>query len=107
MFDCRAMHNPGRYKKYKALTGMDAPVIEFLEGRGEVQPFLKGAWSLVDPAVERYVSRGFSHIQIGFGCTGGQHRSVYCAQATASHLRELFPEVDVVLIHREQLPSIS
>lgn len=107
MFDCRAMHNPGRYKEYKSLTGMDAPVIEFLERRGEVQPFLRSAWSLVDPAVERYVARGFSHIQIGFGCTGGQHRSVYCAQATASHLRKLFPEVDVVLIHREQQSSIS
>lgn len=102
MFDCRAMHNPGRYKEYKSLTGKDVPVIEFLEKRGEVQPFLKGAWSLVDPAVERYVARGFSHIQIGFGCTGGQHRSVYCAEATASHISELFPETEVVLIHREQ-----
>lgn len=102
MFDCRAMHNPGRYKQYKSLTGLDAPVIQFLEDRGEVQPFLHGAWSLTDPAIERYLSRGFTNLQIGFGCTGGQHRSVYCAEATARHIRELFPEADVLLNHREQ-----
>ncbi|MCM1489801.1 MAG: phosphotransferase [Muribaculum sp.] len=101
MFDCRAMHNPGRYEQFKALTGRDAPVIEFLESRGEVQSFLANAWSLTDPAVERYLSRGFTNLQIGFGCTGGQHRSVYCAEATASHLRTLFPEATVILTHRE------
>ncbi len=102
MFDCRAMHNPGRYKEYKSLTGRDLPVVKFLEKRGEVQRFLNGAWSLTDPAVERYLSRGFSNLQIGFGCTGGQHRSVYCAEATARHLKELFPEANVTLVHREQ-----
>lgn len=101
MFDCRAMHNPGRYMEYKSLTGMDAPVIRFLEDRGEVQSFLQGAWSLTDPAIERYISRGFTNLQIGFGCTGGQHRSVYCAEATARHIRDLFPEAQVCLVHRE------
>lgn len=101
MFDCRAMHNPGRYAEYKSLTGRDAPVIDFLEERGEVRNFLCAAWSLTDPAVERYISRGFSKLQIGFGCTGGQHRSVYCAERTAEHVRELFPEANVMLIHRE------
>lgn len=103
MFDCRAMHNPGRYKEYRTLTGLDSPVIKFLEERGEVQAFLYGAWSLTDPAIERYLSRGFTNLQIGFGCTGGQHRSVYCAEATARHVREFFPEANVCLIHREQL----
>lgn len=101
MFDCRAMHNPGRYKEYKHLTGRDPEVISFLENRGEVQSFLKNAWALTDPAVERYLSRGFSHLQIGFGCTGGQHRSVYCAEHTAAHISNLFPEADLHLIHLE------
>lgn len=101
MFDCRAMHNPGRYNEYKHLTGKDEAVIDFLEKRGEVQSFLNNAWALTDPAIERYLSRGFNHIQIGFGCTGGQHRSVYCAEHTADHVRNLFPEAIVRLIHRE------
>lgn len=101
MFDCRAMHNPGRYAEYKNLTGRDREVKDFLEARGEVGYFLKNAWSLTDPAIERYVTRGFTHLQIGFGCTGGQHRSVYCAERTASHVRETFPEAKVSLIHCE------
>lgn len=101
MFDCRAMHNPGRYPEYRQLTGRDFPVVDFLERRGEVSHFLAGAWSLVDPAVERYISRGFTGLQIGFGCTGGQHRSVYCAEKTAAHLRILFPEINIILTHRE------
>ncbi len=101
MFDCRAMHNPGRYAEYRSLTGRDKPVIDFLEERGEVQAFLNNAWALIDPAIERYLSRGFSNLQVGFGCTGGQHRSVYCAEHTAAHIREVFPEVNIKLIHRE------
>lgn len=100
-FDCRAMHNPGRYDEYKALTGRDIPVMDFLEKRGEVGHFLQNAWGLTDAAIERYLSRGFSSLQICFGCTGGQHRSVYCAAATARHIGVLFPEVKVELIHRE------
>ncbi|MCM1005717.1 MAG: phosphotransferase [Prevotella sp.] len=103
MFDCRAMHNPGRYDEYKPLTGIDAPVIEFLEQRREVQKFLAAAQAITDPAIERYISRGFSSLQIGFGCTGGRHRSVYCAQHLAVHVVEKFGnEVKVTLCHREQ-----
>lgn len=101
MFDCRAMHNPGRYAEYRHLTGRDKAVIDFLEKRGEVFGFLNSAWSMVDPAVERYIQRGFSNLQIGFGCTGGQHRSVFCAEHTARHLKILFPEANVILTHRE------
>lgn len=101
MFDCRALHNPGRYEMYRKLTGRHPQVAAFLEAGRETEAFLKGAWSLTDPAVERYLSRGFNHLQIGFGCTGGQHRSVYCAEKTASHMRSLFPEAEVKLIHRE------
>lgn len=107
MFDCRAMKNPGRFEKYRQLTGRDKPVVEFLEKCGEVDPFLKAAWSLTDPAIERYLSRGFSHLQIGFGCTGGQHRSVYCAEKTAAHIRSLFPEANVILLHREHPESLN
>lgn len=101
MFDCRGMHNPGRYEEYKNLTGRDAPVIKFLEKRGEVFGFLNNAYGMVDASVETYLRRGFSELQVGFGCTGGQHRSVYCAEHMAEHLREKFPEAEVMLIHRE------
>lgn len=101
IFDCRGMHNPGRYDEYKPLTGMDAPVVEFLESRGEVQKFVDGALALVTPSVETYIRRGFSGLQVGFGCTGGRHRSVYCAERFAQLLKERFPGVKVRIIHRE------
>ncbi len=102
MFDCRALHNPGRYDKYKSLTGLDRPVIDFLEDRGEVQQFLNGVESIVIPAIDRYSKRNFTHIQIGFGCTGGQHRSVYCAEHLAQKIKDLFPDVRIIINHREQ-----
>lgn len=102
MFDCRGMHNPGRYDEFKPLTGIDLPVIDFLEERGEVQPFLENAWGMTDPCVATYLRRGFTSLQIGFGCTGGRHRSVYCAEHTASHIAGKFPEAVVKVIHREQ-----
>ncbi|MDE5842930.1 MAG: phosphotransferase [Muribaculaceae bacterium] len=102
MFDCRWMHNPGRYKEYQQLTGRDTAVMEFLESRGEVQKFLEGAEMLTVPAVECYSRRGFTNLQIGFGCTGGQHRSVYCAEQLARSLALRFPDVMIELKHREQ-----
>lgn len=102
MFDCRGMHNPGRYDQYKPLTGLDEPVRAFLEERGEIQPFLSHAEAMVRPTVERYLARGFNDLQIGFGCTGGRHRSVYSAEALGRRLAELYPEATVQIIHREQ-----
>lgn len=102
MFDCRGLHNPGRYDEYKPLTGLDRPVRDFLEERGEIQPFLASAWQLTDQAVACYLRRGFTSLQIGFGCTGGRHRSVYSAEATARHIAEKFPAARVTVIHREQ-----
>lgn len=102
MFDCRGMHNPGRYPEYKSKTGRDPEVIRFLEERGEVQDFMENVYGLVDRSVSRYAQRGFSSLQVGFGCTGGQHRSVYCAEAMARHLGERFPDVRVKLCHRER-----
>ena len=102
VFDCRGMHNPGRYAPYKNLTGRDEPVIRFLEDDGEVFSFMEHVYGVVDPHVESFSSRGFNSLMVSFGCTGGQHRSVYCAEHLASHLREKYPEISVVLKHREQ-----
>lgn len=102
MFDCRGMHNPGRYEIYKPLTGRDPEVIEFLEDRGEVQNFVDKAISIVTPSVKTYKRRGFSSLQVGFGCTGGRHRSVYCADRFARLLSEQFPGLKVEVKHLEQ-----
>ena len=102
VFDCRAIHNPGRYDEFKKLCGTDEPVIRFLEDNGEVTVFLEHVYHLVDAHVQRYADRGFKHLQISFGCTGGQHRSMYCAQHVAEHIAAKFPRVRVVLRHRER-----
>ena len=102
MFDCRAIHNPGRYDEYKKLTGMDLPVIEFLEKTPEASKFIEDAINMVVPSIEIYLKRGFTSLQIGFGCTGGQHRSVYCAEQFARIISRKYPQIKVVLIHREQ-----
>ncbi|MBQ0121606.1 MAG: phosphotransferase [Bacteroidales bacterium] len=101
VFDCRAVNNPGKYDRYKPFTGLDASVIKFLEDDGEILVFLDHAYALVDATVKRYVERGFTNLMICFGCTGGQHRSVYSAQHMAQHINEKF-NVKVELIHREQ-----
>ena len=102
VFDCRSIHNPGRYQPYKALTGKDEPVIRFLEDDGEILQFLEHVYGVVDPHVETYASRGFTSLMVSFGCTGGQHRSVYCAEHLAHHLASKYPNVRVRLSHREQ-----
>ena len=102
VFDCRSIHNPGRYEPYKKLTGRDEPVIKFLEEDGEVFQFLDHVYGVVDPHVETYSRRGFNSLMVSFGCTGGQHRSVYCAESLARHLRSKYPDINVVLSHREQ-----
>ena len=101
VFDCRYVHNPGRYDEYKPLTGLDKPVIDFLENDGEITEFLTHVYALTDAHVKRYLERGFTSLMICFGCTGGQHRSIYSAQHTAEHIHGKFG-VRVELIHREQ-----
>ena len=102
IFDCRALPNPGRYPEYKAYTGKDAPVIEFLRDKQPVAIFLDHALAIVSQSVDKYLERHFSHLSVSFGCTGGQHRSVYCAEQLAKALRSRYPDVNVVLHHREQ-----
>ena len=101
VFDCRAVNNPGKYERYKPFTGLDEPVITFLEEDGEILGFLDHVYALVDASVQRYMERGFSNLSVCFGCTGGQHRSVYSAQHLAEHLNQKFG-VKVELVHREQ-----
>ena len=101
VFDCRSTHNPGRYEPYKQLTGLDEPVIRFLEDDGEILTFLDSVYKLADAHVRRYMQRGFTHLQFCFGCTGGQHRSVYSAQHLAEHLNSVFG-IKVEIHHREQ-----
>lgn len=101
VFDCRATHNPGRYEPYKKLTGLDQPVIDFLENDGEIITFLDNIYKLADAHVERYMERGFTSMMFSFGCTGGQHRSVYSAQHLAEHINEKFG-IEVSITHREQ-----
>lgn len=101
VFDCRSSHNPGRYEQYKHLTGLDSPVISFLEEDGEITTFLESVKQLADTHVRRYLERHFTHLMFSFGCTGGQHRSVYAAQHLAEHLNGKFG-IEVRLHHREQ-----
>lgn len=101
VFDCRAVNNPGKYERYKPFTGLDESVINFLEEDGEIIHFLEHAYALVDASVKRYMERGFANLTVCFGCTGGQHRSVYSAQHLAEHINRKFG-VKVELVHREQ-----
>ena len=101
VFDCRSTHNPGRYEPYKKLTGLDEPVIRFLEDDGEILTFLESVYKLADAHVRRYIQRGFTSLMFSFGCTGGQHRSVYSAQHLAEHLHDKFG-IEVHICHREQ-----
>jgi RNase adaptor protein for sRNA GlmZ degradation len=101
VFDGRSLPNPGREERFKTLTGKDAPVIDYLNQQESVHQFLASVTSLVDASVSTYQSRGFKHLMVSFGCTGGQHRSVYLAEELAKHLRAK-DGVEVVVHHREQ-----
>ena len=102
VFDCRALPNPGREKRYATFTGKDDCVIEYLQQYKEVETFVNHVCALVDMSVENYLERRFTHLTVNFGCTGGQHRSVYFAEQTAAQLREKYPQIAVELRHREQ-----
>ena len=100
VFDCRALPNPGRYPQYAKKDGRDKPVIEFLEKEESMASYLSSVYSLVDASVKNYLERNFTSLMVQFGCTGGQHRSVYCAECLAAHLKQKFG-VKIELNHRE------
>jgi aminoglycoside/choline kinase family phosphotransferase len=100
VFDCRVITNPGKQETFRHLTGKDKTVMEFLSHQSDVNEFLSNAFSLVDMSVDKYEERQYTHLMVSFGCTGGQHRSVYCAERLAEHLRES-QAVQVTLWHRE------
>ena len=98
VFDCRGIVNPGRFDGYKKLSGKDKPVQDFLQQQTKMDLFLNSVFDLVDISAEDYLRRGFDSLMISFGCTGGQHRSVYAAEQTARHLRNKY-KLKVILSH--------
>ncbi len=98
VFDCRALPNPGRYEAYKKQTGKDQVVIDFLKHESDVDLFLNHVTSLIDQSISNYLTRGFKHLLVNFGCTGGQHRSVYCAEKLKEFLSGR-SEISINLIH--------
>lgn len=102
VFDCRALPNPGRYEEYKKLTGQDAEVQDYLNQYDEVHHFLKSTQEIVFQSVDNYIERNFKNLFVNFGCTGGQHRSVFFAESTAKALHQKYPQIKVVLNHLVQ-----
>jgi aminoglycoside/choline kinase family phosphotransferase len=103
VFDCRAIHNPGRYNEFKNLTGKDKEVIKFLQTESQADQFVQDAFALVKQSVRVYLKRNFTNLMVNFGCTGGQHRSVYCASKMQSLLKKEFGDsIDIIVYHREQ-----
>jgi len=100
VFDCRFLPNPGREERYKSLSGKDQPVIDYLKSDKSVSSFLRNVNSIIDMAIIDYQKRNFTDILISFGCTGGQHRSVYCAEQLSRHLARKF-DIDVDVRHRD------
>ncbi|MBN1183568.1 MAG: hypothetical protein JXB49_14860 [Bacteroidales bacterium] len=100
IFDCRYLNNPGRYEEYKLLTGKDQPVKNFFMDDPIAEDFFTHSFALVRRAIENYIERNFEHLQVCFGCTGGQHRSVYSAERLATFLKH-HNKINVVLHHRE------
>jgi aminoglycoside/choline kinase family phosphotransferase len=100
IFDCRALPNPGRYDHYKKFTGLDESVIQYLDREKAVAKFLQNVFKIVDQSILEYQNRGFNHLQVNFGCTGGQHRSVFCASRLAAYLEETY-SLKVNTCHQE------
>ncbi len=107
VFDCRSLPNPGRYEEYRALSGLDQPVIDFLKKEPAVDKYFQSVLEITSGAIDNYIDRNFDHLMINFGCTGGQHRSVYCAEKLFEKLNEKY-DVKIELNHlmKDQLELI-
>lgn len=101
-FDCRGILNPGRIEEFKSQTGRDLGVQNFLEEKTKMPEFLLAVKKIIAICIEDYLVRNFENLQINFGCTGGQHRSVYAAEKIAEFIKNKFPQSEVRLIHDEQ-----
>jgi len=106
IFDCRALPNPGRIDEYKQLNGKDQPVIDYLKRESAVVEFISHACALIDQSVRTYMDREFDHLMVSFGCTGGQHRSVYCAEALARYLKDNH-KINIILTHLQLLNHLN
>jgi RNase adaptor protein for sRNA GlmZ degradation len=99
VFDCRFIENPGRHAELMPFTGKDEPVIQLLENNKEMKAFLKNVFEVIDLTIKKYTARGFTDLMISFGCTGGQHRSVYSAEKLRGHIERNFKDVNVTVKH--------
>jgi aminoglycoside/choline kinase family phosphotransferase len=99
VFDCRALPNPGREERYRAYNGKDQVIIDYLKDDPEVIKFLLETEKIICQSIDNYLARGFKHLAVNFGCTGGQHRSVYCTETLAARLRERYPQVNLEVEH--------
>lgn len=102
VFDCRGILNPGRIDEYKSQTGNDLAVQNYLVEKTKMPDFLEAVKSIITINIEDYLDRGFENLQINFGCTGGQHRSVYAALKVKDFIKETYPQVSVKINHDEQ-----
>ncbi len=106
-FDCRGIYNPGRLEGYKTLSGLDQEVKDFLHQKTDMHTFLAYIFKTLEISIDTYIEREFQHLQVNYGCTGGQHRSVYAAEKTAEFINEKYPQVETEVNHtnRENWPK--
>jgi RNase adaptor protein for sRNA GlmZ degradation len=102
LFDCRAIHNPGRYAGWKHLTGRDPEIEVFFSQQSKMYDFLTDVYRIIDRSIESYQSNNYKHLQVAFGCTGGRHRSVFAAEKLAAYLNENH-DIELELDHRDLL----
>lgn len=107
VFDCRFIDNPGRNPSFMQLCGKDKEVCDFLDSNDDMRKFLESVYSLIDPAIKNYIARDFTGLMISFGCTGGQHRSVYAVEKTAYHLKEKFGNKIKININHLELAKVG
>ena len=107
VFDCRFIYNPGREKQFNNLTGRDKVIIDFLDNDIHMQDFLKNVFSIIGPAIDDYISRNFTNLMVSFGCTGGQHRSIYAAEKLREHLKTKFDSKIQLQIKHYEFPDLS